>query len=132
LFKPRKREWAIVVCERIMPNHQIDKLSEPVRAFLIEHGYPPSKVDTWVRETRLYHDLGWRGDSLDEDLRAIFRHFNVDYSAFPESGACPPFGSLDEAIVLFFGWTRWGAKVKAKYSPLTFAMIEDAIARGRW
>ena len=115
-----------------MPSHQTNALSEPLRTFLIGYGYPRSKVDTWTRETRLYHDLGWCGDSSDEDLGAIFRHFNVNYSAFPESGACPPFASLDNLIVLLFGWNRWGAKIKEKYRPITFGMIEDAIASGRW
>lgn len=115
-----------------MTKQQTDALSGPLRTFLIGYGYPPAEVDTWTRETRLFHDLDWWEDSLDEDLGAIFRHFNVDYSAFPECGAYPPLGSLDHAIVTFFGWTSWGAKVKEKYWPITFGMIEDAIARGRW
>ena len=107
-------------------------LSEALRTFLIGYGYPASKVGTWNRHTRLYHDLGWRGDNLDEDLGAIFRHFDVDYSSFPEGGACPAFWSVDEFIVQFFGWTGWGARVKNKYWPLTFGMIDDAIDRRRW
>lgn len=115
-----------------MPKQQADALSELLRTFLIAYGHPKSEVDTWTRETRLYHDLDWWGDSLDEDLGAIFRHFNVDYSAFPHSGGCPALGSFDGLIVGLFGWTDWGAKVRNKYWPITFGMIENAIARGRW
>ena len=81
-----------------MDTPQASLLSEPLRTFLIDHGYPRSQVETWTRDTRLYHDLNWWGDSLDEDLGAIFRHFNVDASAFPASGACPGLGSLDLLI----------------------------------
>ena len=107
-------------------------LSEPLHSFLIGYGHPPEKVASFERTTRLYHDLGWHNDSFDEDVWAIFRHFNVRVPSTRLGPYYPGMATWDHFVTTFFGWTPYGRRIREKYKPLTFGMIEDDIAKGVW
>jgi hypothetical protein len=107
-------------------------LSQPLQRFLTSYGYPLEKVASFERSTRLYHDLGWQDDSLDEDVLAIMRHFNVRFPTTRVGPYYPGMRTWDGFVTTSFGWTAYGHRIKEKYKPLTFGMIEDAIAKGVW
>jgi hypothetical protein len=107
-------------------------LSEPLQRFLISYGYSPKQVASFGRSTRLYHDLGWQNDSFDEDVLAIFRHFNILIPIDRRGPYYPGLGTWDHFVTTFFGWTPYGRRVRDKYKSFTFGMIEDAIAKGVW
>ena len=98
----------------------------------MSYGYSPKQVASFERSTRLYHDLGWQNDSFDEDVLAIFHNFNIRVASGRVGPYYPDLRTWDHFVTTFLGWPVYGRQVRPKYKPLTFGMIEEAIAKDVW
>lgn len=86
-------------------------------------------------DTRLYHDLGIRGDEAWAYLETLKRDFDVDLTEFDFEvyfpAEFPGETFLEQVFGWLFPWTRKGLAPES-FAPLTLRMIDRAIDRGRW
>lgn len=122
------------------------EIFEAIKEIMKNDGYDERDVLTLTYETRIFHDLGVLGDTVDEFFNPILVKFPFDYSQFDSSNFFPSEFSdyaMEDAWLtrpLFekywpeLSWFKNKKKrlelAAAKYSPFTIADLIDAIKVG--
>ena len=111
-------------------------LSPTLRLLLRDCGISQRRIDSSVPATRLYHDLGIYGDIAEACMETLSTRHSVDLSGFTFEEYFPSEfvgnsraqKALNWLLPMLGNWRRRSGQ----YRPLTLAMIENAIAAGRW
>jgi hypothetical protein len=99
-------------------------------------GFHDRQIERMSLETRLYHDLGFEGDTAEEIILSIVSKYGVDMSKFKFSDYFPDeFPGQSRLVSIVLGFIPYGRAIyyrNTEFKPLTIGAIEEAILRKAW
>lgn len=100
--------------------------------YLKRCGYSDAQIARFNGETRLFHDVGLFGDSAADELDILAKEYDVDFSKFHFQKYFPVEFGWDPFVLTFLRTTSLAGRIRNRYPPVTFDMIEEVIAQKKW
>ncbi len=111
-------------------------LPDELKAYLAKCGLSKRTIKKCTMGTRLYHDLCIYGDIAEAFMETLNVLYKVDlsnfafYKYFP--GEFQGNSWFTRFIINCTPWGKWICQKDRTYTPITVAMIADAIALKKW
>jgi hypothetical protein len=110
---------------------------QSVYRYLVALKFSEQEIARMSMDTRLFHDLGFYGDTAEDLIRVLESKFGVDFSNFRIDRYFPPeFEGKNkfEAFILNLATPIESRLIRDRdlYAPLTLGMINRWIRDGRW
>jgi hypothetical protein len=100
--------------------------------YLQRCGYSEKQTARFDGGTRLLQDVGLFGDNAYDELELLAKEYGVDFSGFDIQKYFPGNFGREPFVLTFLPSSTWADRVRKRYPPITFDMIESVIANKKW
>lgn len=112
------------------------ELSNELRDYLKRCGLHDDKVARCESNTRMYHDLGFYGDTAEACMEMLANHYRVDLTGFEFDKYFPPEFAGKSMLTRTLLWIiPFAAKANRRheeYLPLSLETIDRVLQTKRW